>query len=77
MAIRYVEGDATTPLGTGPKIIVHVFNDIGRWARASSWRSAAIGPSLSGSTRTRAPRVKLNERLSAVSVGVRAVETAR
>lgn len=29
--ISYVEGDATQPIGVGPKIICHVCNDIGAW----------------------------------------------
>jgi O-acetyl-ADP-ribose deacetylase (regulator of RNase III) len=33
MAIEYVTGDATQPLGEGAKIIVHVCNDIGGWGR--------------------------------------------
>lgn len=33
MTIRYLEGDATHPVGVGPKIIPHVCNDIGRWGR--------------------------------------------
>ncbi|GIF52219.1 O-acetyl-ADP-ribose deacetylase (regulator of RNase III) [Asanoa ferruginea] len=31
--IRYVTGDATRPLGAGPKIIAHVCNDTGGWGR--------------------------------------------
>jgi len=30
---NHVIGDATQPLGEGPKIIVHVCNDIGGWGR--------------------------------------------
>ena len=33
MAINYVTGDATQPVGEGPKMIVHVCNDIGGWGR--------------------------------------------
>jgi O-acetyl-ADP-ribose deacetylase (regulator of RNase III) len=33
MTITHVIGDATQPLGEGPKIIVHVCNDIGGWGR--------------------------------------------
>ena len=33
MNISYVIGDATDPIGDGPKIIVHVCNDIGGWGR--------------------------------------------
>jgi O-acetyl-ADP-ribose deacetylase (regulator of RNase III) len=33
MAIQYVTGDATKPLGKDPRIIVHVCNDIGGWGR--------------------------------------------
>ena len=29
--ITYVEGDATHPVGDGPKVIAHVCNDIGAW----------------------------------------------
>jgi len=29
--IQYVKGDATDPVGDGPKIIAHCCNDIGRW----------------------------------------------
>ncbi|BCJ40799.1 Appr-1-p processing protein [Actinoplanes ianthinogenes] len=31
--VSYVEGDATAPLGDGPRIIAHVCNDIGAWGR--------------------------------------------
>ncbi len=33
MAIRYVTGDATAPLGTGPRVLVHVCNDVGKWGK--------------------------------------------
>lgn len=33
MNIHYHMGDATQPIGEGPKIIVHVCNDIGGWGR--------------------------------------------
>ncbi len=31
--ITYIKGDATTPVGDGNKIIVHVCNDIGGWGK--------------------------------------------
>lgn len=31
--VNYVKGDATAPVGTGNKIIVHVCNDIGGWGK--------------------------------------------
>ena len=31
--INYITGDATCPTGSGPKIIVHICNDIGGWGR--------------------------------------------
>lgn len=31
--IRYVTGDATLPIGAGPKIITHCCNDIGAWGK--------------------------------------------
>ena len=31
MAIQYVVGDATAPQGTGPKVLAHCVNDIGKW----------------------------------------------
>ena len=31
--IAYTVGDATQPQGTGPKVICHVCNDIGRWGK--------------------------------------------
>lgn len=31
--IEYVRGDATTPLGKGPKVIAHVRNDLGGWGK--------------------------------------------
>jgi O-acetyl-ADP-ribose deacetylase (regulator of RNase III) len=31
MTIRYEVGDATRPLGIGPKVVVHCVNDIGKW----------------------------------------------
>lgn len=33
MDITYVRGDATRPEGAGPRIIVHICNDIGGWGR--------------------------------------------
>lgn len=33
MTLRFVDGDATLPIGDGPKIIVHVCNDLGKWGR--------------------------------------------
>ncbi|NII24476.1 macro domain-containing protein [Pseudoflavitalea sp. X16] len=33
MAIQYIKGDATAPVVSGNKIIVHVCNDIGSWGR--------------------------------------------
>ena len=33
MNISYIIGDATNPVGDGPKIIVHVCNDFGGWGR--------------------------------------------
>lgn len=35
-AIEYVVGDATAPLGTGPKLVVHVCNDRGAWGAGFS-----------------------------------------
>ena len=31
--IDYISGDATMPVGDGPRIIVHVCNDIGAWGK--------------------------------------------
>ncbi len=31
--VNFVKGDATAPIGTGNKIIVHVCNDIGGWGK--------------------------------------------
>lgn len=31
--IKYVKGDATAPLGEGPKVIANVCNDVGAWGR--------------------------------------------
>lgn len=31
MPIHYLKGDATAPIGTGQKSIVHICNDIGAW----------------------------------------------
>lgn len=31
--ITYVRGDATVPLGKGPRLILHVCNDIGGWGK--------------------------------------------
>lgn len=32
-SIRYVIGDATAPVGKGPKIIAHICNDAGKWGK--------------------------------------------
>lgn len=29
--LRYVEGDATAPQADGPRVLVHVCNDVGKW----------------------------------------------
>lgn len=31
--IHYTTGDATAPIGSGPKVIVHICNDIGGWGK--------------------------------------------
>ena len=31
--MRSVTGDATAPVGDGPKVIVHVCNDLGKWGK--------------------------------------------
>lgn len=31
--IHYVTGDATYPQGDGPKLVVHIVNDCGKWGR--------------------------------------------
>ena len=33
MNIEYTKGDATNPIGEGPKVIVHICNDLGKWGR--------------------------------------------
>ena len=33
MKLNYVEGDATNPTASGPKILVHLCNDVGRWGK--------------------------------------------
>jgi O-acetyl-ADP-ribose deacetylase (regulator of RNase III) len=33
MAIKYVKGDATSPLGHATKIITHICNDVGGWGK--------------------------------------------
>lgn len=46
--IHYVTGDATQPIGDGPKIICHVCNDIGAWgagfvlALSKRWRAPEV-----------------------------------
>lgn len=32
-AIRYLQGDATDPVGDDPKILIHVCNDVGAWGK--------------------------------------------
>jgi O-acetyl-ADP-ribose deacetylase (regulator of RNase III) len=45
MAIQYMIGDATRPLGSGARILVHLCNDIGKWGKgfvlalSSRWKS--------------------------------------
>lgn len=33
MPIKYLTGDATYPISKGPKIIIHICNDIDKWGR--------------------------------------------
>ena len=32
-SIQHLQGDATQPVGSGPKIIAHICNDVGGWGR--------------------------------------------
>lgn len=34
--ILYIRGDVTRPVGTGPRVIVHVVNDVGAWGAGVS-----------------------------------------
>ena len=52
MSIRYLKGDATRPVGTGNKIIVHICNDIGAWGK---------GFVLAISKRWKDPEIKYRE----------------
>lgn len=46
--LKFIEGDATNPLGTGNKIIVHICNDIGGWGKgfvlaiSKRWKSPEL-----------------------------------
>lgn len=31
--IQYLKGDATSPIGSGPRVIAHICNDIGGWGK--------------------------------------------
>lgn len=33
MTLAYMKGDATLPQGEGPKVLVHICNDVGAWGR--------------------------------------------
>lgn len=33
MTIDYVNGDATAPIGSGTKVVVHICNDAGKWGK--------------------------------------------
>ncbi len=33
MNIKYIQGDATNPLGDNHKVIVHICNDLGKWGK--------------------------------------------
>jgi len=33
MSIEYLNGDATTPIGDGTKLLVHICNDVGKWGK--------------------------------------------
>jgi O-acetyl-ADP-ribose deacetylase (regulator of RNase III) len=33
MPLKYVQGDATNPVGEGQKLIVHICNDLGKWGK--------------------------------------------
>lgn len=49
--IKYVEGDATKPLGDGRKVIVHCVNDIGIWGRGFVLALSKRWPSVEESYR--------------------------
>lgn len=46
--IEYIVGDATKPIGSGPRIITHICNDLGGWGRgfvlalSKKWKSPEI-----------------------------------
>lgn len=59
MDIDYISGDATRPRGSGPRVIAHVCNDLGKWGRgfvlaiSRRWMQpeAQYRKAFSGSTR--------------------------
>jgi len=51
-AIQYLKGDATSPQAKGTKIIAHICNDIGGWAKALCWQFPEDGKHLKKNTGT-------------------------
>jgi hypothetical protein len=53
MARYYVIGDATAPQGDGPRVIVHVCNDVGKWGKGLVLALSGRWPEAEGRYRAR------------------------
>ncbi|WP_329459135.1 macro domain-containing protein [Streptomyces sp. NBC_01497] len=52
LPVRYVEGDATAPVASGPRIIAHVCNDVGGWGAGFVVALSRRGPEPEAAYRT-------------------------
>jgi O-acetyl-ADP-ribose deacetylase (regulator of RNase III) len=58
MVLKYIQGDATAPIGVGQKVIVHICNDLGKWGK---------GFVLAISKRWKQPEIEYKAAFSSVS----------
>jgi O-acetyl-ADP-ribose deacetylase (regulator of RNase III) len=62
--IRYVVGDATRPLGHGPRIIAHVSNDCGVWGAGFVLAISRRWPEPEREYRAKCPRLGMTQFVS-------------
>lgn len=46
MALNYIKGDVTAPIGTGPRVITHCCNNVGAFGAGVAWAIAKRWPKV-------------------------------
>jgi O-acetyl-ADP-ribose deacetylase (regulator of RNase III) len=68
MPIHYIQGDATSPQGKGPKVVAHIVNSIGKWGKGFVMAASSRWPDA------RAQYLKWHQHRAANDFGLGAVQ---